>query len=119
MRNVPGIEEARNRPTTRIRSVPPHMSEPHISLYMLNNEKERLEKEGITLNTRMVSIVERLKEIGKEMGRVQRQDKKAQKRRKSKYDEVLMRLKKVTSAKEPKHETGWQIRTLKKKGRKA
>jgi len=122
MPNIPGIDEIRSKPTTRTRSMPPHMNQPYIDTFMLRKEQERLEKEGIRLNSRIESIVGRLKEIEKEMGRLQGEDKKVKKKSKFDWDKIWMKLwmkiKGETNPEEPekpKLETGWKIKNLKKK----
>jgi len=119
MPNIRGIEKVKS---TRIigsrHSVPPHMTQAYVSLFMLRKQIERLEKEGIRLDTRREVIVGRLKEIEKEMKRLQRKDKKTEKKREFDPDTILVKIKKEADpeeTKKPKLESGWKIRSLKRK----
>jgi len=112
MPNIPGIEEIKSIKVSRSHSMPPHMSEPYINLFMLSKEKMRLEKERVRLDKRRESIAGRLKEIEKEMGRLQEEDKEVQKKRKSDCDKVRVN---PEEPKKPKIETGWKIKILKRK----
>jgi len=118
MPNIPGIEEIKCIKVSRSRSVPPYMNQPYIDMFMLNKEKERLEKEGARLNIRIESVVGRLREIEKEIERLRREDKKVQKKKKFNWDEIWMKIKGETNPEEPdnrKIETGWKIKTLNRK----
>ena len=118
MPNIPGLDELRSIKATHSRSVPPHMNQPYIDMFMLNKEKERLEKEGARLNIRIESVVGRLREIEKEIERLRREDKTVQKKKKFNWDEIWMRIKGETNPEEPdnrKIETGWKIKTLNRK----
>ena len=122
MPNIPGIEEIRSLKPNSLRAMPPHMNQPYIDTFMLRKEQERLEKEGIRLNSRIESIIGRLQEIEKEMKRLERGDKKVQKKSKFDWDKIWMKLwikiKGETNPEEPdnrKIETGWKIKTLNRK----
>jgi predicted nuclease with TOPRIM domain len=120
MANIPGVDELRSIRVSRSRSVPPHMNQPYIDMFMLRKEIERLETEGARLNTRIESIVGRLKEIEKEMKRLEREDRKAQRKRKFDWNKVWMQMRDQANPEEPekmKKETGWKIKTLKGKKR--
>jgi hypothetical protein len=119
MPNIRGIEKVKS---TRIigsrHSVPPHMTQAYVSLFMLRKQKERLEKEGIRLDTRRELIVERLKEIEKESKRLEKHDKRVHKRKDFDPDTIWVKAKteaKPEESKKPKMGTGWKITTLKKK----
>jgi hypothetical protein len=119
MPNIPGIEKVRG---TRIagsrHSVPPHMTQPYVTMYMLRKKKERLEKEGTRLDTRRELIVGQLKEIEKDMEGLRRQDKKSQNKRKFDPDTIWVKVKKEADPEEPKKpkgESGWKIGRLKRK----
>jgi predicted nuclease with TOPRIM domain len=118
MPNIPGLDELRSIKGTHPRSVPPHMNQPYIDMFMLNKEKERLEKEGARLNIKIESVVGRLREIEKEIERLRREDKKVQKKKKFNWDEIWMKIKGETDPEESdnrKIETGWKIKTLNRK----
>lgn len=118
MPNIPGIEEIKSIKVSRSRSVPPNANERYLNLFMLSKEKERLEKERIRLDTRREWIVGRLKEIEKELGRLQGEDKEAQQKRDFDWDAKWVKVKKEVNPEEPKKpkiETGWKIKILKKK----
>jgi len=90
------------------------MDEPYVEMYMLNKEKERLEKEGTRLDTRREVIAGRLREIEEEMERLQGRNKKVQKKRKLDWE----KMKEEASPEEPEKQkiaTGWKIKTLKRK----
>lgn len=119
MANIHGIEKIKG---TRIigsrHSVPPHMTQPYVTMYMLRKQKERLEKEGIRLDTRREQIVEQLKEIEKESKGLERRDKRVQKKKEFDPDSVWVKVKKEAKPEEsnkPKTGTGWNITTLKRK----
>jgi len=119
MANIRGIEKIKG---TRIigsrHSVPPHMTQPFVSMFMLRKQKERLEKEGIRLDTRREQIVEQLKEIEKESKGLERRDKRVQKKKEFDPDSVWVKVRKEADpeeTKKPKLESGWKIRSLKRK----
>jgi hypothetical protein len=119
MPNIHGIEKIKG---TRIigsrHSVPPHMTQPYVTMFMLRKQEERLEKEGIRLDTKRELIVERLKEIEKETKRLENQDRKTHKKREFDPDTIWMKVKKEATPEEPnKPKTGtvWKITTLKRK----
>jgi len=119
MPNIPGIEGIRTLKPNSTRSVPPHMNQPYIDMFMRRKERERLEREGIRLNSRVESIIGRFKEIEKEMKKLEKEDKKVQKKRRFDWDKAWMEIKDGTNQEEsekPKIETGWKIKHLKKKG---
>jgi hypothetical protein len=118
MPNIPGIEKIRSPKTNGSRSVPPHMNGPYVKMFMLNNERERLEKEAVRLCNRIESIADRLKEIGEEMKSLRKQETKSEKKRKFDWDNTRTQSKEVTNSEEPqkqKVETGWKIKTLNRK----
>jgi len=118
MPNIPGIEEIKSAKTNGSRSLPPHMSGPYVKMFMLNNERERLEKEAVRLCNRIESIADRLKEIGEEMKSLRKQETKSEKKRKFDWDNTRTQSKEVTNSEEPqkqKIETGWKIKTLNRK----
>ncbi len=119
MSSIQGIEKIKG---TRIigsrHSVPPHMTQAYVSLYMLRKQKERLEKEGIRLDARRELVVERLQEIEKESKRLEKQDKRAHRKKEFDPDSVWVKVKKEAKpeeSKKPKIGTGWKITTLKRK----
>jgi predicted nuclease with TOPRIM domain len=117
MPNIPGIEEIRSLKPNSSRSLPPHMNQPYIDMFMLRKERERLEKEGIRLNSRIESIIERLRLIEKEMKKLEKEDKRVQKKRRFDWDKAWMEMKDETNQEEPEKsttETGWKIKNLKK-----
>ncbi len=120
MSNIHGIEKIKG---TRIigsrHSVPPHMTQAYVSLFMLRKQKERLEKEGIRLDTKRELIVERLKEIEKESNRLEKHDKRVHRRKDFDPDSIWVKAKKETKPEELKRSSGgmgWKITTLRKKG---
>jgi len=118
MPNIPGIEEIKSAKTNGSRSLPPHMSGPYVKMFMMNNERERLEKEAVRLCNRIESIADRLKEIGEEMKSLRKQETKSEKKRKFDWDNTRTQSKEVTNSEEPqkqKIETGWKIKTLNRK----
>jgi hypothetical protein len=127
MADIPGIEKVRTMKTTHSRSMPPNMDEPYIEMYVRSKEKERLENEVTRLDTRREVIVGRLQEIEKQMKRLQRKDKKTEKKREFDPDTIWVKVKKEADPEEPKAgsrsagkeepkktkiETGWKIKTL-------
>ena len=119
MPNIPGIEEIKTLKPNSSRSMPPHMNQPYIDMFMLRKERERLEREGIRLNSRVESIIGRLKGIEKEMKKLEKEDKKVQKKRRFDWDKAWMEMKDESNQEElekSKIETGWKIKHLKKKG---
>jgi len=120
MADIPGMDKVRSIKSSGSGSLPPNMNEPYIKMFMLSKEKERLEKEGTRLDTRREWIVGRLQEIEKEMKRLQRQDKKTEKKREFDPDTIWAKVKKEANPEEPKKEepkktkieTGWKIKTL-------
>ncbi|MCJ7507186.1 MAG: hypothetical protein MUO85_00470 [candidate division Zixibacteria bacterium] len=117
MPNIPGIDEIKSKPTVRTRSMPPHMNQPYVDMFMLRKEKERLDKEGVRMEAKVGSVVKRLKEIERELEKLQREDKKVQKKEKFNLDKIWMRIKGIVNPEEkeePKTETGWKIKTLKR-----
>jgi len=119
MPNIPGIEEIKTLKPNSSRSMPPHMNQPYIDMFMLRKERERLEREGIRLNSRVELIIGRLKGIEKEMKKLEKEDKKVQKKRRFDWDKAWMEMKDESNQEElekSKIETGWKIKHLKKKG---
>ncbi|MGB8657710.1 MAG: hypothetical protein WCE90_07990 [Candidatus Zixiibacteriota bacterium] len=119
MSHIRGIERVKS---TRIigsrHSVPPHMTQPYVTLYMLRKQKERLEKEGTRLDTRRGQIVEQLEEIDKESKRLERRDKRVQKKKGFDPDPVWVKGKSETQPEELNRSNsgaGWKITTLKKR----
>lgn len=119
MSSIQGVEKIKG---TRIigsrHSVPPHMTQAYVSLFMLRKQQERLEKEGIRLEAKRELIVERLKEIEKESKRLERHDKRVHRRKDFDPDSIWVKAKKETKPEElkkPNSGTGWKITTLKRK----
>ena len=124
MPNISGMEKLKS---TRIvgsrHSVPPHMTQPYVNMFMLRKQEERLKKEGTRLDARREVIVGRLEEIEKEMKRLQRKDKKTEKKREFDPDTIWVKVKKEATPEKPKKEepkktkieTGWKIKILKTK----
>lgn len=46
MPNIPGIEEIKTLKPNSSRSMPPHMNQPYIDMFMRRKERERLERGG-------------------------------------------------------------------------
>ncbi len=115
MPNIPGIDKVRTIKRSGSASMPPNMDQPYINMFVLSKEKERLEKEGMKLDTRREVVVGRLKDIEKEMERLQRQEKKVQKKRKFDPDTTWVKVKKENNPEEPKKpkiEPGWKIKAI-------
>jgi hypothetical protein len=94
------------------------MTQPYVNMFMLRKQEERLKKEGTRLDARREVIVGGLKEIEKEMKRLQKQDKKTEKAIEFDPDTIWVKVKKEADpeeTKKPKLESGWKIRSLKRK----
>lgn len=129
MPDIAGIEKVRTMKTTHSRSVPANRNGSYIEMYMLRNERERLEKEGMRLDTRRELIVGRLQEIEEEMERLRKQEKKTRKKRKFDPEMAWVKTRKEANPEEPrksniekeskktKVKTGWKIKTLNTKRR--
>ena len=121
MPNIPGIEKVKTMKTTGSRSMPPNMNQAYIDIFMLRNEKGRLEKEGARLDTKREQIVERLETIERDMARLERKDEKAQEKRDFDWDAKWVKMPKEAEPEEPKKseiETGWKIKALNMKKQK-
>ena len=63
MTDVSGLREIRSLRSTGKRSIPRVQSSAYLDLYMLEKEKERLEKEAVLLEKRSRAILKRLGDI--------------------------------------------------------
>lgn len=69
--SLKGIHGAGTMQSRKKRSIPRVQSSTYLELYMLDKEKERLQKEDRKLSMRKDGIRKRLEEIGIEMSRIQ------------------------------------------------
>lgn len=67
MTEIAGLDNIRTSQTTKVRSIPKGHKSNYLELFILNNEKGRLEKERKVLNRRFKKNKERLKEIEHEI----------------------------------------------------
>ena len=118
MHDIPRIDKVRSLKKSSSRSIPEHMGEPYVNMLMLTKEKNFMEKEGVRLDTRREAVVGRLKEIEERIDRLRRQQKKIEKKRKFDWETSYVKIKKeadTEQTKKPKGESGWKIRSLKRK----
>ncbi len=63
MPDIAGLDNIRTSQTTKVRSIPKGQKSNYLGLFMLNSEKDRLEKEKKVLQKRLERNNGRLKEI--------------------------------------------------------
>lgn len=66
-----GLHSVRSMHSTKRRSIPRVQSSAYLDMYMLDKEKERLLKEEAKLKMRSDGIKKRLKEIDREINKIQ------------------------------------------------
>ena len=66
-----GLHSVRTLHSAKKRSIPRIQTSAYLDLYVLNKEKERLEKEGERMGMRNSTITKRLEEIDREMNNLQ------------------------------------------------
>ena len=67
MFDISGLDSIRTSQTTKVRSIPKSNKSKHLGIFMLNNEKNRLERERKALEKRLVKNKNRLTEIDHEI----------------------------------------------------
>ena len=118
MPHIAGVGQIKSRPSTRSRSIPLHMNQPYINLFMLRKERDRLEKEGKMLSVRLESILIRLREIESNMGQLQNEDKRDQKKRIFDCNKPVKGIGRTRIRQEPAmlgNNSGWKIKSFRKK----
>lgn len=72
MPDIAGLDNIRTSQTAKVQCIPKGHKSNYLGLFMLNNEKDRLEKEKKVLEKRLERNKERLKEIEHEIALIEK-----------------------------------------------